>query len=125
MQKGLEVQVTNSLQAPITSDPNLVEIVLRNLLSNAIKFSRENSLIEILLQEEGDFLRVTIRDQGPGLAATDLENLLRASFVTSRGFGLPVSREFIARLGGELHAESEIHQGSSFGFRLPRRRHLS
>lgn len=125
MQKGLEVQVTNSLQAPITSDPNLVEIVLRNLLSNAIKFSRENSLIEILLQEEGDFLRVTIRDQGPGLAATDLENLLRASFVTSRGFGLPVSREFIARLGGELHAESEINQGSSFGFRLPRRRHLS
>jgi signal transduction histidine kinase len=124
MQKGLEVKVSDNLKGPIQSDPHLVEIVLRNLLSNAIKFSHENTTIEISLHEDDEHLRVSVTDQGPGIEEATLKDLLGAGFVTSRGFGLPVSREFVSRLGGELHAQSKPNHGSSFGFRLPHRRRV-
>jgi signal transduction histidine kinase len=119
-QRAIEIRIHNHLNTPIESDPQVLSIILRNLVSNAIKFSPEHSHVDITLRDIEGFHEISIRDQGKGISPEALPLLIEASFVTSRGFGLPVSREFAARLGGELWAESKLGQGSTFGIRLPK-----
>ena len=53
----------------VNADNDMLKTVLRNFMSNAIKFSPENSTIQIIMTAEGDFARVSVKDQGVGIAA--------------------------------------------------------
>lgn len=116
----------------IRSDLTKLRQVLFNLLSNACKFTKNGAIILIVQQEtigSQDWLTFEVGDSGIGLTSEQIENLFRpftqADASTTRNFGgtglgLAISRKFSEILGGELKVESEIDEGTTFFFRIPR-----
>jgi CheY-like chemotaxis protein/nitrogen-specific signal transduction histidine kinase len=107
-----------------TDDGKLVQ-VLRNLVSNALKFTAEGA-VEVLARRDGDWLELSVRDTGVGIAAEDLdrifEEFVQVPGVLQRhgtGLGLPLSRKLVGLLGGTLDASSEPGSGTTFRVRLP------
>ena len=99
-------------------DRNLMDKVYFNLLSNAFKFTPDNGKIEISIQERGNQVVISFKDNGIGIPEKEISNVFEAYFKgsnnrkNSSGIGLHLSRQFI-----ELHLGSvEVHsfQGTEF-----------
>lgn len=113
----------------IMADERLLKQVFLNLLSNAVKFTEEKGWIELAAVRNGDFLQMSVQDNGIGLSPEDLENVferfyqVRNSMVDKTpgtGLGLPLCRFFVKLHGGKLWAESQgMGQGSQFHFTIP------
>ena len=113
---------------PVYADPDRVRDVLLNLLSNAIKFSARGSTIRVRLLKMTDRARFEVEDEGPGLSPEDRSRLFQpfqklsarpTEGESSSGLGLHIVRQYVARMGGEVDADSVSGQGSTFWFTLP------
>ena len=118
-------------QLPVViADENMIRLVWQNLIDNAMKYtaSRESALIEIGSNEptplEWTFF---VRDNGVGFdpAYADklfgvFQRLHKASEFAGTGIGLASVRRIVGRHGGRTWAESELDQGATFYFSLPR-----
>ncbi len=111
----------------VDADRKRIDQVIVNILSNAIKYSPQASdIIVDTFKEEGKIV-VSIKDNGIGIPAHDLQNIFeryyRASGVNSTfsgsGIGLYISSEIIKQHGGNIWADSEKGKGSVFYFSLP------
>ena len=123
--------ITLDLQKPNTplkvkADNDMMKTVLRNFMSNAIKFSPENSTIQIVMAEEGDFAKVSVRDQGVGIAADRIGSIFHKGETTygtggeeGSGLGLQLCQDFARKNGGDCYVESVEGQGSTFSFTVP------
>ncbi len=83
------------------------------------KRSRGGKLPAFLFQEEGEALRVSIEDSGPGISNEDLGKIFDPFFTTKpvgkgSGLGLFVSLNLVESLGGFLDVQSEVGKGSTF-----------
>jgi signal transduction histidine kinase len=115
--------------APVSADLDRVTQVLLNLLSNAVKFCEPaQGRIEVTLVDTGDWVRVDVRDNGPGIAAADQQFIFEkfrqaGDTLTGKpqgtGLGLPISRQIVEHLGGRLWVESGPGTGACFSFTLP------
>jgi len=120
----LEVQVPDTLPA-VRADLEKTTWVLLSLLANAIRYShlQDHLRIGASLAPDGRHVRVSVQDQGPGIAPADQDKIFRrfAQLPTQggSGLGLSIAREFIASQGGELGVESTLGAGSTFWFTLP------
>ena len=111
------------------ADSRMVNMIVHNLLSNAIKFTKRGGSVGISSSMSADAVNVSVTDSGIGISPEALEDILGKGLVKSTsgteneagtGLGIMMCKEFIARNGGELSAESELGKGSSFTFSLPR-----
>jgi CheY-like chemotaxis protein/HAMP domain-containing protein len=143
--KGLdfEIEVHGANVPPaIETDEQRLQQVLKNLLSNAFKFTETGSIkLRVGLAEGRQFasealsraeavLEFTVKDTGVGIPHDKLrlifEAFQQADGTTSRryggtGLGLSISREIARLLGGEIHVESTVGEGSTFTLFLPAR----
>ncbi|WP_024570746.1 sensor histidine kinase [Cupriavidus metallidurans] len=103
--------------------------VLINLFSNAAlamrKAGTQSPAIHTTVRWEDKRLRVTVRDNGPGIAQEHLARVFEPFFTTREvgqglGLGLSISYAVIERHGGVLYAESDVGQWAAFSFDLPR-----
>ncbi|WP_324674920.1 PAS domain S-box protein [Hymenobacter sp. GOD-10R] len=134
-EKGIVLQLEEpSAQVAtfVIGDPYRLRQVLLNLLSNAVKFTNDGTvwLSCRLLTESEDEVRFefSVRDTGIGIPAHQLKNVFeaftQASDSTAReyggsGLGLSISRGLVELLRGEITAESQPNEGSTFRFSLP------
>lgn len=112
-----------------------VEEVWINYISNAIKYGGNTTtppLIELGgTVENGAMVRFWVRDNGPGIAPEDQQQLfepftrLVPTNIEGHGLGLFVARQIIERLGGQVKLESTPGYGSVFSFTLPHVSELS
>ncbi|MEE9454338.1 MAG: ATP-binding protein [Paracoccaceae bacterium] len=110
----------------VMADFDRLAQVFINLLSNAIKYGRaENPQITIRTQKLGKIAMIGVTDNGAGIRAEDREKVFekfsRLSEITlagSAGLGLPISREIMRNLNGELSLE-ENAPGAVFRVTLP------
>jgi hypothetical protein len=73
-------------------------------------------------REEGDRVRVSVRDAGVGLDPQNVDKLLDAFYTTKTdgmGIGLSISRSIIERHHGRLWAEVNDGPGATFSFSIP------
>lgn len=121
----LDLQKT---EAPLKvhADNDMLKTVLRNFMSNAIKFSPENSTIQILMANEGEFARVSVKDEGVGIAADRLDTIFHKGETTygtggeeGSGLGLQLCQDFARKNGGDCFVESTEGEGSTFSFTIP------
>ncbi len=114
--------------APVRADPDRVYQVLVNLLSNALRFNRPGEDITITAETGNGFVKVMVKDNGPGIPADQLpriwERFHRADSSRARqdggtGLGLAIVRSLVEAHGGKVSAESELGKGSTFTFTLP------
>ncbi|HKP53115.1 MAG TPA: ATP-binding protein [Chloroflexia bacterium] len=130
----LDVEAAPGLQ-PAYADPARVEQVLVNLLHNAIKFNHPGGRVK-LKAEEGDdgWLRLSVADTGPGIPPDDLPRIFERFYKVdkartgvregreregSTGLGLAIAKHIVQAHGGQIWAESEYGEGSTFYFTLP------
>jgi signal transduction histidine kinase len=112
---------SNDLQAWL--DSSRAQQVVINLLSNAIKFSPQGSSLWMSMQCTEQYLRLSLRDSGPGIPA-DFQQQIFEPFTqadmsntrdgNSTGLGLAFSRQLMHLMGGELSFSSPAGQGATF-----------
>lgn len=102
----------------------LLEHVLANLVMNAVEAARRPTVIRIesrLAVGKIGQVHLTVQDDGPGVPHALRERVFEPFFTTKQrgtGLGLPMAREALASLGGELRLEpSDV--GARFGMLLP------
>ncbi|HEY9293495.1 MAG TPA: HAMP domain-containing protein [Microlunatus sp.] len=132
VEKGLAFAVTVAPDVPaaLLTDEQRLRQVLRNLLSNAVKFTEHGGVeLRVRMIDRGvPSIEFAVLDTGIGIAKENLETIFgafqQADGTTSRryggtGLGLSISRQVANLLGGELHADSELGEGSRFTLTLP------
>ena len=110
-------------------DPDRVEQVLRNLMENALRFSSPETRVVLGARLDGEFVELTVKDQGRGIAPEVLPHIFerfhQAGPVLTRtvegaGLGLYITKQLVEAMAGTIDVESEPEHGSTFIVRLPR-----
>lgn len=126
-QMSVELDLPQELPR-VDADPDRIYQVLVNLLSNALRFNREGGTIGVAARAANGFVRVEVRDSGPGIPAEEIpriwERFHRADTSRDReaggiGLGLAIVRSIVEAHHGRVSAESELGKGSVFSFTLP------
>ncbi len=111
--------------ARVLVDADACVHALANLLDNALKHGREGGAVAIACAREGAFVRVSVDDDGGGVAAGDRERIFALGVRGERprgagaGIGLAVVRAIARRAGGDARVESSPLGGARFVLRLP------
>ncbi len=104
-------------------DRNYIIQIMENLISNALKFSKNNTEITVTLDSREDFLRIEVKDQGPGLTEEDQKKLFQkfqklsakpTAGEPSSGLGLSIVKKYVEVMDGKVWCESKKGSGSSF-----------
>ena len=102
----------------IPGDPNRLKQVFLNLFDNAAKYGREGKRIEVYAGQAGEYVKICIRDYGPGAPEDELDNIKmkfykgRNSKERGSGIGLAVCEEIIKFHGGSMDLQNA--EGSGF-----------
>jgi K+-sensing histidine kinase KdpD len=126
--RGQAVQVQlPEIVSPVHVDRRRIEQVLINILSNAIRYTPKQGRILIQISDTTDSLRVCVTDNGPGIPDEDQAHVFEKFYVVSNdpglsrlGLGLYIAREMIELHGGCIWVESQLGEGSTFCFQVPR-----
>ncbi len=105
----------------IYSDRSILKNIFINLFSNAIKFSPENSTITLNSLVDDDKIQITIKDEGIGISADDLQHLFERFFrgknalnIEGTGLGLEIVAKYVKMLNGTITCNSELNGGTEF-----------
>lgn len=112
-------------------DKDRIGQVIMNFLSNAIKYSPEGKTVKIRLSSSSTHAKVSVQDQGIGIATDKLRKIFSRFFrvdgnkqetFPGLGLGLYISAQIIRRQKGKIWVESAPGKGSTFCFTLPFRK---
>ena len=124
---GVTVRVARPPTAVLAdADALRIRQIAWNLVGNAVKFTPRGGSVDVGVQADDQWIRVSVRDTGPGIDAADHDRIFeqyeqgRAASGGS-GIGLALSRRLIEAHGGSLRLESTLGAGSTFSFEVPRR----
>ena len=104
-----------------------MEIVLCNLLSNAIKFTEEKGEIQFIIDQNDDYCIITIKDNGIGMSAKDLDKIFDRFFqienaktaqIVGSGIGLAFSKKIVELHHGVIKVKSKENHGTEFTIKL-------
>ncbi len=110
---------------PVVGVPFQLQQVVLNLMTNAQQALQHHPHprdIEVVGLQDGARVVVEVRDNGPGIAPTDLPRLFEPFYTTKAagtGLGLAISATIAREHGGELTAENRPGGGAIFRLVLP------
>lgn len=121
----------NAIPGLIKTDPVRLNQVILNLADNAVKFTREGHVsIRTRLQSSSDQLvrvRFEVEDTGKGIRKSSLDQIFKRyeqeTIHTTRhyggtGLGLPITKQLIELMGGQIEVSSVYGEGTTFAFEL-------
>lgn len=124
-QKNLKLNwsVSSDIYSFHSSRSLMINQILGNLLSNSVKFSQKNSEIRMRVSKVNQSIQFVIEDSGVGIPRDMREHLFEANLSRSSlgtdgevgtGFGLPIVKSCVERLGGKISFETQTsHEGPS------------
>jgi two-component system sensor histidine kinase HydH len=104
-------------------DVSLLRQSLLNLLVNALQAMPGGGEIVVRTFEDGPFVKVEVRDNGPGIAPENLERIFSLYFSTKpggTGLGLAMVKKIVEEHGGAVEVRSEPGKGAAFTVCLKR-----
>lgn len=131
--RAIELEMDEETPLPLRADADRVVQVISNYLTNALKYSEPDRPVYIKVQREGQCAYLAVRDEGPGLPASEQERIwtrfhrtpgieVRSRAHTSQaglGLGLYISKTIIEGQQGRVGVQSQPGEGSTFWFQLP------
>ena len=114
----------NPEASEIWIDRQKCETVMTNILMNAIKHSKSGDKISIMAERMASGIRISISDQGPGLAGVDMEQIYTSFYQSSgekygSGIGLAYSKILVDLHGGNIGACNNEDRGATFWWEVP------
>ena len=125
----LRVEATSS-SALVPGDRAQLLQLVRNLVANAVKYGRREGVVTVRIEDDpSDMLRLSVRDEGEGIAPEHLprltERFYRVDAGRSRaeggtGLGLAIVKHIVGRHRGRLDIRSKVGEGTTVHVLLPR-----
>lgn len=129
--RGVRVELSESVEAPLVGDADLLGRAVLNLLDNAIKHAPEGGTIEVRVGEEPGAYTVSVVDGGPGIPAEAAERVFErffrldtararqeGTFTSGAGLGLSIARRIAEVHGGTLTLASSRPGRTEFRLRV-------
>jgi two-component system sensor histidine kinase CpxA len=126
------IQLTAHEQFFVKGDAKLLQSAIENVVRNAISYTEPGTDVEVLLQSEKrsntSFVRLTVRDHGPGVSDLDLVKIFQPFYRVSdardrqsggAGLGLAIAERVIRVHGGTIRAENVTPRGLQIEILLP------
>lgn len=116
---------TTSRNPYVLGDYNALIRVFRNLVRNAVEALQQangNARLQIAIRDEGEWLNISVIDNGYGLPAENAERVFEPDFTSKAsgtGLGLAVARQTVRAHGGDITTRPRA-QGAEFVVRMPR-----
>ena len=130
---NLSFNIADNVPRFLENDEDKLKHIIANLLDNSIKFTNRGA-IAVTVKQKSDVsqdsphnLYFKITDTGRGISPTEIDNLFVAFAQTESGshtsegmgLGLPMSRQLIQLMGGEISIKSEVDRGTTIRFTIP------
>lgn len=131
--EGKRLEMNTDVSSPIVSgDPSRLTQILNNLISNAVKFTDSGDSITITLKQVkkskyGRYVFI-VEDTGAGMSKEFLPRLFEpyerekrfgAQNVAGTGLGMPIVKNLVSQMGGEITVDSRLGKGTRFTVMLP------
>ncbi len=131
--QGKTLHVDMSIaNAWVMGDPMRIVQLMNNLLSNAFKFTSRGDTISVSVSqlEKGDVskYKIVVADTGIGISSEFLPHLFEpytretrysTKHVAGTGLGMPIAKNLVEQMNGEIRVESMLGKGSTFTIVLP------
>lgn len=127
--KGVDIIFdTNVEEKLISCDAEKIERIILNLLSNALKHTPLNGEVYVSLLEDGEFIKITVKDSGSGIEQENLDKIFDRyrqvdALLTQRaggtGIGLSLVKSLVELHDGDISVKSESGKGAEFVVKLP------
>lgn len=126
--KNIDIVTSVEPDLFVHGDRAQLHAALSNLVENAVTYSPENSRVSVTAQAEAGEIRLTVTDNGIGIAGHDIDRIFerfyrvdpaRARATGGTGLGLSIVKHVAASNGGTVQVWSEPGLGSSFTLVLP------
>ena len=132
--KNLKLSLTIERNIPqyVIGDKTRTYRILINLLTNSIKFTKDGkvslSIAVAKIEEQRIIIKFIVKDTGIGFSAKEKDIIftkfsrLTPSYTgiyTGKGLGLRIVKQFLDEVGGEIHVDSQIDNGSTFVVLIP------
>jgi len=131
-EKDIEIAINIPDNLPLVFvDGDRTRQIITNLVSNSIKFTPEEGKISIKIQDDKEYLQVSISDTGIGIPPEQINRIFdkfeqvrevreRVKGPKGTGLGLAIVKSLVEAQGGKIWVESELDKGSTFYFTLPK-----
>ena len=124
-ERGVTIDTSVGADLRVTIPADDLHQVLLNLLDNAIKYGPAGQQVRLRAERQGDQVRISVQDDGPGIAAVDRERIWQPFVrgeaardgIAGSGIGLVVVRDLVARAGGRTSIVDG--RGATFVIELP------
>jgi signal transduction histidine kinase len=127
--RGVRLELDAAPQLVVRVDPDRMRQVLANLVANAIRHSPDAGRVLLIARANGATNRLEVRDEGPGIAADELERVFERFYRSDRarsadaggaGLGLAIARWIVELHGGTIRAAPGEPSGCRIVVELPR-----
>lgn len=128
--KGVHLALSSAVDPqakwPVIAEESRLQRIFSNLLENALRYTPAGRRVMIGVEEDGEFLKAYVDDEGPGLPQDLRPEQIFGLFMKGKqsggkaGLGLYFCRITVERWGGCIGCVTLPERGSRFWFRLPR-----
>ena len=118
--KNQKISIEGDEDASFIGDYKWQQEAITNIIKNAIEHNKENGKITIKYEEKVLFTKITIIDEGQGIAKEDLKHIFERFYKAqnssdnSVGIGLSLAKNIIEKNNGMINCKSEIGNGTEF-----------
>jgi heavy metal sensor kinase len=122
----VHVQLGHEDQAIVQGDADRLQQLLINLVTNAVKHTPSGGTVTLSLHREAEWVRVTVADNGRGIAPKDLSHIFDRFYRVQEngqtggsGLGLSIAQWIAQAHNGQITVDSQLNKGSVFTLWLP------
>jgi two-component system sensor histidine kinase CpxA len=128
--KACNVELHGTANNTVRGNRELLRSAVENVLRNAVRYSPQGALVDVIVERGDAGLSIVIRDQGPGVPASDLERIFEPFYRVAEsrdrdtggeGIGLAITSQVMRAHGGSAMANNRAGGGLEVRLSLPQK----